>query len=77
MAKGDSINNIFIYPLAKPCLPTINIHKQPHTYWEQKQISPLTIVEALKLKDQTEDDVINNFMIQPSISENLKWKMLK
>ena len=77
ISRGDSIKKIIIYPPAKPSLPTVKIHKHPHTYWEQNIHSPLTIVEALELKDQTEDDVINNFMNQPSASENLKCQLLK
>ena len=77
IARGDAIKNIAIYPPTKPSLPTINIHKQPHTYWEQNIRSPLTIVEALEFNDQTEDDVINNFINQPSTSRNLRCQMLK
>ena len=77
IAKGDAINNIAIYPPTKQSLPTVDIHKQPHTYWEQNVCSPLTIVEALEFKYQTKDDVINNFMNQPYTSGNLKCQMLK
>ena len=37
----------------------------------------MTLVEALKFKDQTEDDVINNFMNQSPKPENLKCQMMK
>ena len=77
ISRGDSIKNIIIYPPAKPSLPTVKIHKHPCTYWEQNIRPPLTLVEALEFKDQTEDDIINNFMSQPPTSGNLKCQMLK
>ena len=55
----------------------VKIHKHPYEYWEQKIHPPLTLVEALEFKDQTKDDVINNFMSQPPTSGNLKFQMLK
>ena len=55
----------------------VKIHKNPCTYWEQKIRSPLTLVEALEFKDQTEDEIINNFISQPPTSGNLKCQMLK
>ena len=77
ISKGDSIKIIIIYSLEKPSLPTVNIHKHPHTYWEKNIRPPLTLVYALEFKDQTEDDIINNFISQPSMSRNLKCQMLK
>ena len=77
ITRGDSIKNIIIYPPAKPRLPTIKIHKHPYAYWEKKICPPLTLVEALEFKDQTEDDVIDNFMSQPPTYGNLKFQMLK
>ena len=77
IARGDSIKKFVIYPPAKLSLSMVNIHRHPHTYWEQNIFSPLTIVEALEFKDQTKYDVINNFMNQPSVPGNLKFQMLK
>ena len=77
ITRGDSIKNIIIYPPAKPSLPTIKIQKHPCTYWEKNIHPPLTLVEALEFKDQTEDDVINNFMNQSPMLGNLKCKILK
>ena len=71
IARGDFIKNIIIYPPAKESLLMINIHRHPHTYWEQNICSPMTVVEALEFQDQTEDDVINNFLNQLFTPENL------
>ena len=77
IARGDSIKKIIIYPPSKPSLPMVHIHKHLHTYWEKNICPPMTLIEALEFKDQTEDDVINNFMNQPPTSKNLKFQMLK
>ena len=53
ITRGDSIENIIIYPPTKLSLPKIKIHKHPCTYWEQNIRPPLTLVEALDFKDQT------------------------
>ena len=77
ITRGDSIKNIIIYPPTKPSLPTVKIHKNLCTYWEENIRPPLTLVEALEFKDHTEDDVINNFMNQSPTTGNLKCQMLK
>ena len=77
ITRGDSLKNIIIYPPTKPSLPTVKIHKHPDTYWEQKIRPPLTLVEALEFKDQTEDEVISNIMNKPPKPKNLKCRMMK
>lgn len=62
IAKGDTKKNLVLYPPAKPSLPIVKIHKQPPSYLEESIHSPLTIVEVLEFKNQTKDDVINNFI---------------
>ena len=44
ITRGDSIQNIIIYPPSKPSLPLVKIHKHPNTYWEQNIRPPLTLV---------------------------------
>ena len=77
ISRGNSVKKIFIYPPAKPSLPTIKIHKHPETYWEHNIRPPLMLVEALEFKNQTEDDMITNVMNQPPRPENLKCQMMK
>ena len=77
ITRGNSKKNIVIYPPTKPSLPTIKICKHPDAYWEHNIRPPLTLVEALEFKNQTEDDVINNIMNQPPKPKNLKFQMMK
>ena len=75
--RRDLTKNIIIYLPAKPSLSMVKIHKHPDTYWEKNIHPPLTLVEALEFKDQTEDDVINNFMNQSPKPKNMKCQMMK
>ena len=59
--KGNVVKEIVLYPRAKTKIPTLN-HQYPHTYLEENIRSPLTIAEALELKNHTEDDIINSFI---------------
>lgn len=77
IVKGDAIKNLVLYPLAKPSLPIVKIHKHPPAYLEENICSPLTVAKALEFKNQTEDDTINNFINQPATAENVKCQMLK
>ena len=77
ISKGDAVTKLVLYPPAKPSLPIVKICKQPPTYLEERIHSPLTIVEALKFKDHTEDDVIKNFINQLANVRNVECQMLK
>ena len=77
IAKGDVVNNIVLYPPAKPSLPIVKICKQPPAYIEESICSWLAVEEPLEFKDQTEDEVINNFIKQPVNVSNVKCQMLK
>ena len=77
ISTRNSVKYIFIYPPSKPSLPTIKIHKHPDTYWEHNIHPPLTLLEALEFKNQTEDDMFTNVMNQPPRPENLKCQMMK
>lgn len=63
-----------LYPHAKLIFPIVKICKQQPTYLEESILSPLIVAEALEFKNQTEDDVINNFINQQI---NVKCQMLK
>lgn len=75
--KGDVVENLLLYPPARPIFPIVKICKQPPAYLEDSIRSPLTIVEALEFKDQTEDDVMKNFISQPTNVGNVQCQMLK
>ena len=75
--KGDAIKNLVLYPPTKSSFPFVKICKQPPAYLEESIRSPLTVAEALEFKDQTEDDVINNFINLPANVSNVKCQMLK
>lgn len=75
--KGDVVKNLVLYPPAKPILPIVKIHKQPSTFLEKKICSPLTVTKELEFKNQTEDDVINKFINEQAIVNNVKCQMLK
>ena len=77
ITKGDAVKNLVLYPPARPSFPIVKICKQPLAYLEESTYSPLTIAEALEFKDQTEYDVINNFINQPANVSNVKCEMLK
>lgn len=62
ITKGDVVKNLVLYPPTKPNFPIVKIHKQPTAYLEEIIRSPLIVVEALKFKNQTEYDFINNFI---------------
>ncbi len=77
ITKGEVVKNIVLYPPTKPSLPIIKICKQLPTYLEESIHSPLTVAEALEFNYQTKDDVINNFINQPTNVSNVKCQMLK
>ena len=62
ITKGNAVKNLVLYPPAKPSLPIMKTHKHPPTYLEENICSPLMVAEALDFKNQTEDDIINNFI---------------
>ena len=64
ITRGSNIKNLALYPLAQPSVTIIKTNKHLASYLIEKIRSPLTIEDALDFKDQTEDDVINNFINQ-------------
>jgi hypothetical protein len=77
IARGSAIKNLILYPPAKPSLPVIHQQLQPPRYLEENICPPLTLEEALGLKNQLEDDVINNFINNPTVIGNPTCQMLK
>lgn len=62
ITKGDAVKNLLLYHPTRPSFPIVKTCKKPPTYLEERIHSQLAVVEALEFKDQTEDDVINNFI---------------
>lgn len=77
ITKGDAVKYLVLYPPARPSFPIVKICEWPLVYLEESIRSPLTVVEALEFKDQTKDDIINNFINQPANVSNVQCQMLK
>jgi len=74
---GGATKNLILYPPAKPSSSIIHQQLPPPRYPEKDLRPPLTLEEALELKNQLEDDVINNFINSPAIVSNPTCQMLK
>lgn len=77
ITQGNAVKNIVLYPQAKPSLPIVNIQLHPPRYLEENIRSPLTLEESLEFKNQTEDDVINNFINRLVSMNNPTGQVLK
>eukprot|EP00253_Pinus_taeda_P024783 PITA_24783 len=77
ITRGYDVKNIALYPPSHPSLTIVKTRKQPITYLIENIWSPLTVVDALEFKNQTEDDVINNFINHPATVSSLKCHMIK
>jgi hypothetical protein len=77
IARGSAIKNLILYPPAKPSAPFIHQQLQPPRYPTKNILPPLTLQEALGLKNQLDDDVINNFINIPTVISNPTCQMLK
>jgi hypothetical protein len=77
IARGSATKNLILYPLAKPSLLSY-INSFHHLDIQKINLrSPLTLEEALRLKNQLEDDVISSFINNPTIISNPTCQMLK
>ena len=65
ISDGIEIKNLTLYPPARPSLEAeTTLCMEPE---QEEGVQPLlTIGKALTLKDETEDDVINNFISEPT-----------
>jgi hypothetical protein len=77
ISRGSATKNLILYPPAKPSLPIIHQQLPPPRYPEKDLRPPLTLEEALRLKNQLEDDVISSFINNPTIISNPTCQMLK
>jgi hypothetical protein len=77
IARGSVIKNLILYPPAKPSVPVINRQLKPPRYPEGNLRSPLTLEEALGLKNQLEYYVINSLINKPIVIGNSTIQILK
>lgn len=77
ITRGDNIKNLALYPPAQPSVTIIRTNKHPVSYLTENIRSPLTIEDALDFKDQTEDDVINNFISQAESRSHIQCHMIE
>ena len=76
IARGENIKNLALYPPAQPSVIIIKTNKHHVSYLTEYIRSSLTIEEALDFKDQTEDDVINNFINQTEYRSHIQCHMI-
>ena len=76
ITRGANIKNLALYPPAQPSVTIIKTNKHL-VYLTDNIRSPLTIQEALDFKDQTEDDVINNFINQTKLRSHTQCHIIK
>ena len=75
ISDGTKINNLTLYPLARPSLEAETpLWMEPE---EEEGVQPLvTIGKALTFKDETEDDAINNFISEPTYVNKKIYQIL-
>lgn len=77
ITKGNDVKNLALYPPTQPSLTIVKTRKQPTTYLEENIRSPITVADALELKNQTKDNVINTFINHPAAVSNLRHHMIE
>lgn len=77
ITKEEAVKYLVLYPRGSPSFPIVKICKKPPAYLEESICSPLIVAKALEFKDQTEDDVINNFINHLANVSNIQCQMLK
>ena len=75
--RGSVIKNLILYPPAKPSPPIVNLQLHSPKYQEENLRSPLSLYEALGLKNKLEEDVINSFINKPVFIGDSTCQMLK
>jgi hypothetical protein len=77
IARGGVTRNLILYPPAKPSPTIVYPQLPPPRYPEKDLCAPLTMEEALKQKNQLEDDVISGFINNPTTVSNPTCQMLQ
>jgi len=75
--RGSNIKNLALYPPTQPSVTIIKTNKYHVSYLTENIRSPLTIEDALDFKDQTKDDVINNFINQVESRSHVQCHMIE
>ena len=75
ISDGTKINNLTLYPPARPTLEAETpLWMEPK---EEEGVQPLlTIGKALTFKDETEDEAINNFISEPTYVNKKNYQIL-
>ena len=73
----SNIKNLALYPLAQPSVTIIKTNKHYVSYLTENIRSALTIEDAIDFKNQTEDDVINNFINQVEARSHIHCHMIE
>jgi hypothetical protein len=63
ISRGGITKNLILYPPAKPSLTFVYPQLPPPQYPEKDLRAPLMLEDALRLKNQLEDDVIMGLLI--------------
>ena len=71
------MKNLILYPLEKPSPTFVYPQFPPLRYPKGDLRDPLTEEEALRLKNQLEDDVISGFINSPATMSNSTCQMLQ
>jgi hypothetical protein len=77
IARESAIKNLIFDPPAKPSLLVMHQQLHPPRDPEENLRPPLTLEESIGLKNQLEDDVINNLINNPTVIGNPTCQMLK
>jgi hypothetical protein len=77
ITRGGVTKNLILYPPSKPSPTFIYPQFTPPQYSEKHLRVPLTLEEALRLKDHLKDDVINGFIKNPIVVSNPTCQMLQ
>ena len=75
--RGNDVKNQDLYHPAQPSLTILKTRKQPTAYVKENIRSPLTVADALELKNQIEDNVINTFINHHAAVSNLRCHMIE
>jgi hypothetical protein len=76
ITRGGITKNLILYPPSK-ISPTFIYPQFPPPRYPKKDLrAPLMLEEAIRLKNQVEDDVINGFINSPATVSNPTYQML-
>jgi hypothetical protein len=77
ITRGGIMKNLILYPPAKPSPTFVYPQLPPPQYPKRDLQAPLMQEEALKLKNQLDDDVISGFINNLTTMSNPTYQMLQ